>query len=111
MPELDPDDGLIQFLLENLPEDEWDQLDEHREVRFTYEYAPEGRGDLWTAHAPGCAACTQNPNTRGGYGYGRTWIESWPCRHLCRLATRYADKPGFHAWFQERLVLGPQILP
>jgi hypothetical protein len=101
---------LVLFLMEHLPEDEWEQLDEHREKQFDYEYVPEGRADLWTAQAPGCAVCTQNPSKHGGIGYGTSWIEAWPCRHLCALALPYADQPGYHPWWQERLTLGAQVI-
>jgi hypothetical protein len=99
---------LVEFLLLRLPEDEWDQLDEHRETRLAYEYSPPERGDLWSNHLPGCAACSHNPSKDGSLPYGTHWIESLPCRHLCRLALRYGDDPDFNVGWLERLTFGAQ---
>lgn len=102
---------LIEFLLRQLPEEEWwCQLDEHHEKWFAYQYQPECRpGDLWGGHEPGCAVCTRNPSKYGEVSYGKSWIEAWPCRHLCRLAVPYGDQPGFHTWWHERLGYGAQV--
>ena len=105
-------DDVVLFLLEHLPEAEWDQLDEHRPKRFTYLYYPPDRaGEERSAYREGCATCTKDPREHGQYAYGTDWIEDWPCRHLCKLALRYADQPGFHSAYSERIELGPHILP
>ena len=103
---------LVEFLLLNLPEGEWDQLDEHRLKRFRYLYQPPDRaGEERSDYREGCASCTKDPSEPYKPAYGTSWIEDWPCRHLCTLAVRYDDQPGFHPWYRERLTLGPQIRP
>jgi len=103
---------LVLFLMEHLPEEQWEQLDEHRAVRFRYLYYPPDRaGEERSDYREGCAACTRDPSKPGKPAYDTYWIEAWPCRHLCRLALQYDDQPGFHPWFRERLTLGPQIHP
>lgn len=100
---------LAEFLLHHLPEAEWGQLDEHSQRRFAYQYSRLSRGgELWIGDAIGCAACSHNPAPDGDLPFGRSWIELWPCRHLCRLALRYGDQPGFHVWWLERLTFGTQ---
>ena len=100
---------LVEFLLRHLPEEERSELDEHAQQRFSYQYSPAGRpGELRFNQAMGCAACTRQPGPDGETPNGRSWIELWPCRHLCRLALRYGDQPGFHIWWLERLTFGTQ---
>jgi hypothetical protein len=108
--DLEPD--LVLFLMGHLPEAEWDQLDQHRPKRFHYLYYPPDRaGEERGAHREGCAVCSGDPLHRGYARTGTDWIEDWPCRHLCELALPYADQPGFHPWFRERLTLGAHIHP
>ena len=100
---------IVKFLLQHLPEEDWSQLDEHSQQRFAYQYAPPSRpGDVWVNNTLGCAACSQSPGPDGETPYGRSWIELWPCRHLCKLALRYGDQPGFHVYWLERLTFGTQ---
>lgn len=104
-------DELVAFLLERLGDLDLDQLDDHQPRMFAYGYMPQDRpGEYRIGHEPGCAACTDDPGKHGEAGFGNSWIEQWPCRHLCALALPFADDPGYHSWWGDRVGWGPRIV-